>query len=210
MNAVDSLIDIGRRLVAGGFSPGTSGNVSILEGEDVLISGTGTSLGDLEARSISRVAVDGRHLDGIAPSKEVPLHLGGYAKDSSCRAIIHVHSPAALALACCEPWADNSAIPPLTPYFVMKVGQTPLLPYRHPGDPALGTDLRECPYQCRAVLLSNHGAVVMGATLEDAYDRLVELESACQTALQTAGLVRRVLSTDLVRQLASAWDSPWD
>lgn len=122
---------------------------------------------------------------------------------------MHVHSPHAVALSCTEPWAAHSAIPPLTPYFVMRVGQTPLLPYRHPGDPALGDDVRSWPQPIRAALLANHGAVVAGADLDDAVDRAIELEEACRIALLTAATARRELDPRAVRELAERWDSPW-
>ncbi|MFD7024660.1 class II aldolase/adducin family protein [Promicromonospora sukumoe] len=204
-----ALIEAGRQLVEAGLSPGSSGNVSVRDGDRVLISGTGTSLGRLTPDGIAEVGLDGTHLGGARFSKETPLHTAFYRREDGYRAVVHVHSPHAVALACLEPWAAHNAIPPLTPYFVMRVGQTPLLPYRHPGDPALGDDLLAAPWPLRAALLANHGAVVAGASLDEAVDRATELEEACRIALLTAGSERRELAPDRIRELADTWRSPW-
>ncbi|WP_261167237.1 class II aldolase/adducin family protein [Microbacterium sp. Marseille-Q6965] len=209
MSAAERLIAAGRRLVDAGLSPGSSGNISLRVGDRVLISGTGASLGTLTTADIAEVALDGTALGGARASKETPLHLGFYRRDAAHEAIVHVHSPQASAWSCVEPWADHSAVPPLTPYFVMRVGQTPLLPYRHPGAAELGDDIESLAWPARAVLLANHGSVVAGSSLDDAIDRAVELEEACRIALLTEGAPRRLLAPSLVHELAERWRSPW-
>ncbi|MBN9733511.1 MULTISPECIES: class II aldolase/adducin family protein [unclassified Pseudonocardia] len=209
MSAVDALLTAGARVVADGLSPGTSGNISVRDGDRVLVSGSGTSLGRLGPDDVAVLDLDGRHLDGARPSKEWPLHLAFYARDPEHRAVVHVHSPYAVAASCLEPWSDASAVPPLTPYYVMRVGQTPLLPYRPPGDPGLGDDLRGCPWELRAALLANHGSVVAAADAAQACEMAVELEEACRIALLTTGLPRRELTPDATRELARRWASPW-
>ena len=207
--ATAALVEAGRQLVAAGLSPGSSGNVSVLARDRILISGTGSSLGHLTAADLAHVGPDGTHLGGARASKETPLHVAFYRRDAGHRAVVHVHSPYAVALACLAPWAAHNAIPPLTPYFVMRVGQTPLLPYRHPGDPALGDDLSAAPWPLRAALLANHGAVVAGSSLDEAVDRATELEEACRIALLTAGSARRELAPEQIQDLAERWHSPW-
>ena len=209
MSAVNELIAAGARLVGAGLSPGSSGNLSIREGDRILITGTGSSLGRLRESDIAVLDLDGAHLSGARASKEAPLHVGFYRRDESHRAVVHLHSPFAVAASCLEPWAAHSAVPPLTPYFVMRVGQTPLLPYRHPGDPLLGDDLEHAPWMLRAALLANHGSVVAGTDLDDAVDRAVELEEACRIALLTAQTPRRELEPASVAELAQRWRSPW-
>jgi L-fuculose-phosphate aldolase len=186
MSVRDELVAAGRRLVAAGLSPGSTGNISARDGEDILITGTGAELGRLEESSFARVSLDGEHRGGARASKETPLHLGLYRRDPAHGAVIHLHSPHAVAMSCMTPWADHNAVPPLTPYFVMRVGQTPLLPYRHPGDPALGDDVHDAPWPMRAALLANHGAVVAGGGVDDALDRATELEEACRIAGRSA------------------------
>ncbi|MFG6476853.1 class II aldolase/adducin family protein [Microbacterium sp. P06] len=209
MSAASELITAGRRLVDAGLSPGSSGNLSIREGNRIFITGTGTSLGGLDEADIAVLDLDGTHVSGARSSKEAPLHVGFYRRDETHRAVVHLHSPFAVAASCLEPWAAHSAVPPLTPYFVMRVGQTPLLPYRHPGDPELGRDLAEAPWMLRAALLANHGSIVAGSDMDDAVDRGIELEEACRIALLTAQAPRREIDPAQVVELAARWGSPW-
>lgn len=203
------LMDAGRALVDLGLSPGASGNLSVRDGDRVLVTGTGTMLGRLQPQDLAIVGLDGRHLEGAKISKETPLHLGLYRRDPQFAAVIHLHSPWATALSCVEPWAENSAIPPLTPYFVMRVGQTPLLPYRMPGSAQLGEDIVAAPGPFRAALLANHGVVVAGRDLAEALDRSIEVEEACRIAMVTSSVERRELTAQQVAELSAAWDSPW-
>ncbi|ATE55060.1 MULTISPECIES: class II aldolase/adducin family protein [Actinosynnema] len=209
MSAAEQLAEAGARVVEAGLSPGSSGNISVLDGDRVLLSGTGVPLGELGPEDIAVLDLGGTHLGGARPSKEWPLHVAFYRRSPEHRAVVHVHSPSAVAVACLEPWAEHSAVPPLTPYFVMRVGQTPLLPYRAPGDPGLGADLLECPWELRAALLANHGSVVAGAGPAEAVDRAVELEEACRITLLTSGLARRELDATAIAELSRRWSSPW-
>jgi L-fuculose-phosphate aldolase len=208
-DAFDALAVAGARLVDAGLSPGSSGNLSVRDGDRIYITGTGASLGRFTEADIAVLDLDGAHVGGARASKEAPLHVGFYRRDDAHRAVVHLHSPSAVAVSCLEPWAANSAVPPLTPYFVMRVGQAPLLPYRHPGDAALGDDVFDCTWSMRAALLANHGSVVAGRDLDDAVDRAIELEEACRITLLTAGTERRELSTVQVHELSTRWNSPW-
>lgn len=209
MTVIEELAFAGRRLVDAGLSPGSSGNISVRDGDRLLISGTGAELGRLDSDSIAQLSLTGERIGGAKPSKESPLHVGFYRRDPDFRAVVHVHSPHAVALSCMTPWAAHNAVPPLTPYFVMRVGQTPLLPYRHPGNAALRDDIEHAPWPVRAALLANHGAVVAGRDLGDAVDRAIELEEACRIALLTAPDRRVELTAEQIRELADAWNSPW-
>ena len=204
------LVAAGRALVAAGLSPGSSGNVSVRDGDRLLMTGTGTQLGDLSLDDLSVLDLTGAHLGGPAPSKEVALHLAMYAKDAAHTAVVHVHSPSAVALSCLEPWSEHSAVPPLTPYSLMRVGQVPLLPFVAPGDPAMGALVSDSPLPFRAALLSNHGAVVSGEDLDRAVQSTIELEEACRIALLTQGAARRrLIAPDQVRAITTAWGMPW-
>lgn len=209
MSVVDELIAAGRALVDAGLSPGASGNISAIDGERILVSGTGTSLGALSESGFAILDLDGTVVGGAKASKETPLHVGFYRRDPAHRAVVHVHSPQVTAFSCTAPWSAVSAVPPLTPYFVMRVGRTPLLPYRMPGSPQLGTDILEEPGEFRASLLANHGSVVAGRTLAEAVERAVELEEACRIALLTDPATRRELDPEQIAELAERWGSPW-
>lgn len=208
-DGIDQVVEAGRQLVESGLSGGTSGNLSIRSGDRVLVTATGAELGRLTADDIAVLDLDGRRVEGPKASKEWPLHLAFYRRSEEHRAVVHVHSPSAVAVSCLQPWADHSAIAPLTPYFVMRVGQTPLLPYRPPGDPAMADDLRDCPWDVRAVLLANHGPVVAAPDVATAVDRALQVEEVSQTMLLTAQLPVRTLTEDQVGELVRQWGAPW-
>jgi ribulose-5-phosphate 4-epimerase/fuculose-1-phosphate aldolase len=210
MTAVSAaLIDAGRALVDAGLSPGSSGNLSVRDGARILMSGTGTSLGALSTGDLALLDERGAHLEGARPSKEVALHAAMYRRNPDHTAIVHVHSPYAVALSCLEPWSAESAIPPLTPYALMRVGQVPLLPFAPPGDPGMGALIDDCPHPFRGALLANHGAVVSGEDLGRAVDSAIELEEACRIALLTAGTERRLIPAEEVRALCERFGTPW-
>jgi ribulose-5-phosphate 4-epimerase/fuculose-1-phosphate aldolase len=209
MSAIDRLIHAGQALVAAGLSPGSSGNVSVRDGDRILMSGTGTRLGALAPEDVAVLDADGTYLSGAKPSKEVSLHLALYAKNPTHTAVVHVHSPYAVAVSCLAPWSDHSAVPPLTPYSLMRVGQVPLLPFAAPGDPAMGELITDSPHAFRAALLSNHGAVASGEDLERAVDSSVELEEACRITVLTEGSNRRLIDPAEVRSITSRWGMPW-
>ncbi|KHL03587.1 aldolase [Sinomonas humi] len=199
----------GRSLTANGLSRGSAGNLSVREGDHLLMSPTGSDLGSLVAASLSVLDFEGNLLEGPRPSKEFPFHRAFYRRDRSTNAVVHVHSPAAMAVSCLEPWTEWSAIPPLTPYFVMRVGQTPLVPYADPGDPSQADWIEAIPFPLHAVLLQNHGAITVGRDLAEAVDTAVELEQVCDTLLRTAGLPKRLLSQETAVRLAGKYGRHW-
>ncbi|MDQ1082456.1 MULTISPECIES: class II aldolase/adducin family protein [Microbacterium] len=209
MSVIDDLIAAGRTLVDAGLSPGSSGNVSVRDGDRLLMSGTGTRLGELTVHDIAVLDARGVARSAVRPSKEVSLHVAMYERTPEHTAVVHVHSPSTVALSCLQPWADHSAVPPLTPYALMRVGQVPLLDYVPPGDPAMGDLIRDCPHPFRAALLANHGAVVGGVDLAGAVDSAIELEEACRITLLTHGMPRRLIAPDQVRALTARWGTPW-
>jgi len=203
------LIAAGARLAASGISPGTSGNLSARDGDRVLMTGTGTDLGRLRPEDIATLDADGTLVAGPTPSKEVAMHLAMYGRDDALRATVHVHSPQATALSCLRPWSDGSAVPPITPYFIMRVGQTPCIPYRAPGSPDLGTLIADHPLRFRAVLLANHGLVASGTDLDDAMSTAIELEEACRMTLATLGHDPVLLTPAAIDELTARSGTAW-
>ncbi|WP_368496908.1 class II aldolase/adducin family protein [Herbiconiux sp. A18JL235] len=205
----DTVIAMGARIAAAGISPGSSGNLSVRSGDLVYATGTGTDLGRLTRDDIAVLDRSGERLDGPRASKETSLHLAFYAKNPSHTAVVHVHSPHAVALSCLEPWSEFSAVPPLTPYFVMRVGQAPLIPFRVPGSPELGELVGALDFPFQAAVLSNHGQITSGVDAQAAVEAAIELEEACRIALLTEGRPRRVLPPADVVALSEKWGTPW-
>jgi ribulose-5-phosphate 4-epimerase/fuculose-1-phosphate aldolase len=210
VSARKDLVATGRRLVELGLSPGASGNLSVREGDHVVITPTGALLGELDVEALSVLDLDGRLVDGPKPSKEFPLHLAMYRRGVGVDAVVHLHSPHAAAVSCLPAWSRRSAVPPLTPYFVMRVGQTPLVPYASPGDPRQARHVEELDFDFRAALLQNHGSLVAATGMAAAADAAVELEEVCRLLLLLAGREPRLLSASEAAELAARYGTAWD
>ncbi|MEU4659288.1 class II aldolase/adducin family protein [Streptomyces sp. NPDC023723] len=192
-----------------GLSPGSSGNISARDGDRVLITPTGADLAALDPARLSVLDLDGHLLEGPRPSKEFPLHLAFYRRESGTRAVVHLHSRHAAAASCRPAWSELSALPPLTPYFVMRVGQIPLLPYAPPGDAGQAAGLERLPFPCRAALLQNHGPVVAGTSLRAATEAAVEVEEVCALSLLLGDRPVRLLTPDEATALAAKYGTYW-
>lgn len=205
----EQLCASGRSLFDRGLTHGSSGNVSVRSDDGFLITPTGASLGRLSADRLARLDPDGRPVGGPAATKELPLHLAVYRARGEVRAIVHLHSPWSVALACLDGLDPANALPALTAYQVMKVGPLPLVPYYRPGDPALGAAVSTRLGQGRAVLLANHGPVVAATSLGDAVDAMEELEATARLFLTLRGSPVRPLTASEVDGLRGAFGVTW-
>ena len=191
----DLLVDLARSLFARGYSVGSAGNISVRLPDGFLMTPTNSCLGRLDPARISKLDPGYRHIGGDKPSKEVFMPRAFLATRPAAGAVVHLHSTQATAIACLAQPGETAPIPPLTPYFVMRVGRTlPVLRYYRPGDPAMEPAIAEAAREARAVLLANHGPVVSGATLDDAVYAAEELEEAAKLALLLQGRQARSLS----------------
>ena len=196
----------GRSLFERGLTPGSSGNISVrLDDGGWLVTPTNASLGFLDPARISRLDASGRLLSGDAPTKEIPLHGALYETRRSARAIVHLHCAHCVALSMLPEIDPRAALPPLTPYYVMRCGATALLPYYRPGDAAVADAIRGLAGQYSCVLLSNHGPVVAGDTLEAAVFATEELEETAKLYLMLRGMNPRALTPEQVTDLVSTF-----
>ncbi len=196
----------GRSLFERGLTPGSSGNISVrLPDGGWLVTPTNASLGRLDPARLSRLDATGRLLSGDAPTKEIPLHSALYDTRGSAKAIVHLHSTHSVALTMLPEINPKAALPPLTPYYVMKAGQTALLPYFRPGDPAVADAIKGLAGRYSSVLLANHGPVVAGDTLEAAVYATEELEETAKLYLLLRGLNPRYLSPQQVDDLVKTF-----
>ncbi|MBS7544765.1 3-oxo-tetronate 4-phosphate decarboxylase [Ancylobacter oerskovii] len=175
------IVRTGALLYARGLAHGSAGNLSVrLDDGSILVTPTNSSLGSLTPERLSRVSVDGRHLDGDPPSKEAFFHLAVYEERPAARAVVHLHSTHAVAVSCLCHADSSNVLPPLTAYHVMRVGRLPLVPYFRPGDRALAEAVRGFARGHKAMLLANHGPIVAGATLQEAVQAYEELEETAK------------------------------
>jgi ribulose-5-phosphate 4-epimerase/fuculose-1-phosphate aldolase len=196
----------GRSLFERGLTPGSSGNISLrLEDGGWLVTPTNASLGFLDPARISRLDAEGRHLAGDKPTKEIPLHTALYDTRGSARAIVHLHSTHAVALTMLPEIDPRAALPPMTPYYLMRAGETALVPYYRPGDPAVADAIRGLAGKYSSVLLANHGPVVAGDSLEAAVFATEELEETAKLYLLLRNLNPRYLSPAQVSDLVKTF-----
>lgn len=190
----EEISQFGKGLFDRGLSGGSSGNISVQLEDGWLMTPTGSSLGNLDPARISKLDRNGRLISGDPPTKEVFLHQAMYEERSSAGAIVHLHSTHSVAVSCLPNVDPANVLPPLTAYYVMKIGKLPLVPYYRPGDKALGDAIRGLAGQHSAVLLANHGPVVAGKSLEAAVYATEELEETAKLHLLLQAHNPRVLT----------------
>ena len=202
----EDICRFGRSLFERGLTPGSSGNISVkLDDGGWLVTPTNASLGFLDPARLSRLGPDGRLVSGDAPTKEVPLHTALYKTRGSAGAVVYLHSTHSVALSMLSEIDPRAALPPMTAYYVMKCGQTALVPYYRPGDPAVADAIKGLAGKYSSVLLANHGPVVSGDTLEAAVFAMEELEETAKLYLLLRGLNPRYLSPQQVADLTDVF-----
>ncbi len=200
------LTELAASLFARGFSVGSAGNISVKVEDGYLITPTNSSLGRLDPERISRLDAQFRHISGDKPSKEVFMHRAFYNARPEAGAVVHLHSTQATAVSCLPDVNPANPIPPLTPYFVMRVGRTmPIVPYYRPGDAAMEPAIHQAALGARAILLANHGPVVSGKTLTDAVYAAEELEEAAKLFLLLRAASPRLLTPAQVDDLLTTF-----
>ncbi|NGM18823.1 aldolase [Roseomonas stagni] len=200
------LAELAKSLFDRGYSVGTAGNISVRLPDGYLMTPTNSSLGRLDPARISRLDAEWRHVGGDKPSKEVFLHRAVLTARPEAGAVVHLHSTYATAISCIAPEGGDAEVPPLTPYFVMRIGRRlPCVPYYRPGDAAMEDDVHHAALAAKALLLANHGPVVSGATLVDAVNAAEELEEAARLALLLRDVpgVRRLTPAQVDNLLAT-------
>jgi ribulose-5-phosphate 4-epimerase/fuculose-1-phosphate aldolase len=180
--------------------------VSVRLNDGWLVTPTNASLGRLDPATLSKLDDKGRHVAGDPPSKESVLHGAIYEERPRARAIVHLHSTYATAVSCLCGLDLLSCIPPLTPYFVMKIGRLPLLPYYRPGDPHLADAIRSRARHHQAVLLANHGPIVSASSLEAAVNAAEELEETAKLFLTLKALPCRPLNFEQIDELNTVFE----
>jgi ribulose-5-phosphate 4-epimerase/fuculose-1-phosphate aldolase len=201
----EAICRFGASLHRRGLTAGSSGNISVRVDDGWLLTPTNSSLGELDPARLSKLDDNGVPLSGSPPSKEAFLHLAMYRERSSAGAIVHLHSTHSAAVSCMSDLDPHSCIPPLTAYFVMKIGTLPLIPYHRPGDPELGNAVSGLAGRHSAVLLANHGPVVSGSTLESAVYAIEELEETAKLFLLLRGHNPRVLNEQQIAELKAVF-----
>lgn len=197
----DQIARLARSLFNRGLTFGATGNISVRLEDGWLMTPTGSSMGNIDPAQISRLDESGNHIGGDKPTKEAALHTAVYEHRPKARAIVHLHSTHSVAVSCLHDIDPANVLPPLTAYYVMRIGTLPLIPYFAPGDADLADAVGKMASEHHAVLLANHGPVVSGKSLEDAVYAMEELEETAKLFLALQTLRTRPLTEAQVADL---------
>lgn len=207
-NAVrDEIAKLAKSMFDRGLTFGSSGNISVRLDDGWLMTPTGVTMGEIDPARISKLDNDGIHVGGDKPTKETFLHLAMYDERPQSGAIVHLHSTHSVAVSCLADIDASNVLPPITAYYVMRIGTLPLIPYFPPGDLDLAKAVREMASDHHAVLLANHGPVVAGSSLRDAVSATEELEETAKLFLMLRGANTRFLDNVQVAQLKERFHS---
>ena len=197
----EDICRLGASIYERGLTHGSTGNISARCEGGWLLTPTGSSFGRLDPERLSMMDWKGAVVSGDAPSKEAFLHLAMYEAREKNAAVIHLHSTHSVAVSLLEDVNPADVLPPLTAYYVMRVGSLPLVPYFAPGDMALAQAVRGFAGRHHAVLLANHGPVVAGSSLSAAADAVEELEATAKLYLMLRHAKVRCLTDAQVAEL---------
>jgi 3-dehydro-4-phosphotetronate decarboxylase len=203
----DAICAMGKSIFQRGLTFGSSGNISVRTDDGWLMTPTNVSMGDLDPARLSKLDQNGRLLSGDTPTKESFLHLVMYDERPKSGAVIHLHSTHSVAVSCLADVDPSDVLPPITAYYIMRVGKLPLVPYFPPGDLGLAEAVRPLASRHHAVLLANHGPVVAGDTLSAASGAIEELEETAKLFLMLKNHKTRFLTPEQVSELQQRFGS---
>ena len=219
-NARDDICRVGKSLFERGFVHATAGNISVRLEDGFLITPTDACLGFLDPARLAKVDLNGQQINGDKASKTIALHRSIYSAaapfNPASRCIVHTHSTHCVALSLQHSYkAEAELLPPVTPYFVMKVGHVPLISYHRPGDPAAAELVSQTIYRygqrgtpIRAVMLDRLGPNVWHDSPASAMATLEELEETAKLML-TCKPPPKALSEAQLDELRQTFNAIW-
>jgi ribulose-5-phosphate 4-epimerase/fuculose-1-phosphate aldolase len=210
----EQICHAGASLYQRGYVHATAGNISVrLPDGGFLITPTDACLGSLEPERLAQVSAHGEQISGERASKTLALHRRIYGADPDSVCVIHTHSTHLVALTLAGVWSPDDIVPPITPYFVMKVGHVPLIAYHRPGDPVVADlvvqridSFRKAGKPIRAVMLERLGPCVWHRTPAEAMAALEELEETARLWLMTRALP---LNEQQIAELRDHFGAAW-
>jgi ribulose-5-phosphate 4-epimerase/fuculose-1-phosphate aldolase len=197
----EEMCGLGASLFSRGLTFGSAGNISVRLEDGWLMTPTNVSLGRLDPARLSKLDAAGNLISGDPPTKESFLHRAMYEERRQAHAVVHLHSTHSVAVSALADVDSENVLPPITAYYVMRVGRLPLVPYHPPGDLSLADAVRKLAGKHHAVLLANHGPVVAGSSLDAAANAIEELEETAKLFLLLGGARLRLLTPEQVAAL---------
>ncbi len=205
----DLLCVIAKSFFDRGMAVGTAGNISVKLDDGYLVTPTNGCLGRLVPERLSKVGADWQFVSGDRPTKELFMHRAFYETRPSVEAVVHLHSTYATAVSMLPGAPVLDPIPPVSPYYVMRVGHMPLVPYIRPGSEKIGDAIRAFDGKYSSILLGHHGPVVAGKSLEEAASAADELEETAKLHMLLLPHKPRSLTADEIGELVHAFKLEW-
>lgn len=207
---------VGASLYMRGYVHASAGNISVrLDNGNILITPTDSCLGNLVPQELALINSGGEQINGSPASKTVLLHRGIYSANNQVSCVIHTHASHLVSLSIRGIWNEADILPPITPYYVMKVGHIPFISYRRPGDPEVATMVIECINKAiktgkaiRGVLLDRLGPVVWHQSPSMASAVLEELEETAKLWLMS-NCQAAPLNDEQIEVLRSTFGAIW-
>jgi 3-dehydro-4-phosphotetronate decarboxylase len=198
---LSELCEAAASFYARGYAFGSTGNISVRVGERVWITPTGQSLKALRPEQLACIDLAGNTYNDNKPSKEFPFHAAIYRERAEANAVVHLHAGWATALACLDDLDEAEPLPPITPYYLMRVAPLGVLPYFRPGSSELAAAVGRLAGRHHCLLMRNHGVICAGAGLSEAVDRAEELEATAQLYFRLRGERVRGLTVAQVTEI---------
>ncbi|MFZ1180463.1 MAG: aldolase [Herbaspirillum sp.] len=198
----------GASLYRRGYTVGSAGNISARLDDGWLITPTDACLGFLNPEKIAKVDAAGNWISGDQPSKTLALHRRVYENNPEVHAVVHTHSTYLVNLTITGVWSQDDVLPPITPYYVMKVGHIPLISYHRPGDPLVAERVEQLAAKVRGVLLERLGPVVWESSVSRAAYALEELEETARLWHLAGGNVTP-LDDAALQELREVFNARW-
>ena len=218
-HAREEICRIGASLFSRSYVHATAGNISVRLEDGYLITPTDACLGNLDPANISKLSFDLQHISGDIASKTIALHASIYSAtakfNSKIACVIHTHSTYCVAQSLATKANQNELLPAITPYFVMKVGHVPLIPYHRPGDPKVAqivadtiAKFAQAGTPIRAVMLSRLGPNVWHDSPAQAMAVLEELEETAKL-MHLSKEALSPLSESQIQELRDTFGAMW-
>lgn len=198
----------GASLFQRGYTVGSAGNISARLEDGWLITPTDACLGLLTPGKIAKVDASGRWIAGDQPSKTLALHRMVYDNNPEVHGVVHTHSTYLVKLSIQGVWSQDDVLPPITPYYVMKVGHIPLIDYHRPGAPEVAQKIQQLAGKVRGVLLQRLGPVMWENSVSKAACALEELEETAKLWHLAGGNVAP-LDLAALQELREVFNARW-
>lgn len=191
------IIETGRWIMEKNLTWGTSGNISVREGDHIYVTASGTVIGDLHEEDITVVDLEGKVLEGKKPSKETGMHLEVYRKRPEVAAVLHA-SPFWTTFAACTTMEMKTDLFIESMYYDEKLLR---VPYFHAGSSALAEAVSQVAEKTHVILMEHHGMLCYDQNLKECRSALEVTENVCRMNImaQSAGIPLQELPKETVR-----------